>query len=91
MMYAQGVGPLNSPISRKLARAAFRTAEIATVRDRRFAQLFREIGVTRAVEITADPVWQLARARHAREPKRWVAALRSWPGADEGAITRIVL
>ena len=90
MMYAQGVGPLRHPMSRKLARAAFQSAEIATVRDGDSAQLLREIGVTRAVEITADPVWNLAPAPLQRQSKRWVAALRSWPGEDEGAIARIV-
>ena len=91
MMYAQGVGPLNSPISRKLARAAFQGAEIATVRDPASAQLLREIGVTRAVEITADPVWNLAPASSVQcEPKRWVVALRSWPGEDQSAIANIV-
>ena len=91
MMYAQGVGPLNSPIARKLARIAFQSAEIATVRDPQSAQLLREIGVNRAVEITADPVWNLAPAAHERrEPNRWVVALRSWPGADERAIPEII-
>ncbi len=91
MMYAQGVGPLSSPISRKLARAAFQSAEIATVRDPASAQLLREIGVTRAVEITADPVWGLAPAPGvAREPKLWVVALRSWPGQEPCAIANIV-
>ena len=92
MMYAQGVGPLRSPISRKLARAAFSSAEIATVRDPQSAQLLREIGVSRAVEITADPVWNLAPAPAiARAPKRWVAALRSWPSEDASAVRQIVL
>ena len=91
MMYAQGVGPLRSPIARKLARIAFQGAEIATVRDGDSAQLLRAIGVTRAVEITADPVWQLAPATPIpRERKRWIVALRSWPGAPDGALTRIV-
>lgn len=91
MMYAQGVGPLQSSLSRKLARMAFQGAEIATVRDPQSAQLLREIGVTRAVEITADPVWNLAPASEvAREPKGWVVALRSWPAASERAITDII-
>ena len=91
MMYAQGVGPLRSPIARKLARGAFQSAEIATVRDPDSAQLLREIGVTRAVEITADPVWNLAPAPGiARAPKRWVVALRSWPDADENSIPNII-
>ena len=91
MMYAQGVGPLRNALSRKLARAAFQGAEIATVRDGDSAQLLRQIGVTRAVEITADPVWNLAPASGiAREPQRWVVALRSWPGYEQSAIANIV-
>ena len=91
MMYAQGVGPLRSPIARKLARSAFQSAEIATVRDGDSAQLLREIGVTRAVEITADPVWGLAPATPPQlVPKRWVVALRSWPGAPDDSINQIV-
>lgn len=91
MMYAQGVGPLRNPIARKLARMAFQSSEIATVRDPQSAQLLREIGVSRAVEITADPVWNLAPAPGiARKKKRWVVALRSWPDANENAIPDII-
>ena len=91
MMYAQGVGPLRSPLSRKLARLAFQSAEIATVREPQSAQLLREIGVTRAVEITADPVWNLAPAPDIqRETKRWIVALRSWPDANERATPDVI-
>ena len=90
MMYGQGVGPLSSPISRQLARAAFQNADVATVRDPDSAQLLRQIGVRRAVEITADPVWGLAPVSLSRVEKRWVVALRSWPGQDEGAVARVV-
>ena len=71
-----------------------------TVRDPESAELLREIGVSRAVEVTADPVWALAsgEARIQRpeagvekaETKEWIAALRSWPGADDGALPRLV-
>lgn len=91
MMYAQGVGPLSSPISRKLAKMAFESADVATVRDPDSALLLRMIGVRRAVEITADPVWGLQSANPVAPVKgRWVVALRSWPGADENAIPRLV-
>ena len=91
MMYAQGVGPLSSPVSRQLARLAFQSAEVATVRDPDSALLLRMLGVRRAVEITADPVWALQPASPvAPVEKRWVVALRSWPGADENAVARIV-
>ena len=91
MMYAQGVGPLTSPVSRQLARLAFQSADVATVRDPDSALLLRTLGVTRAVEITADPVWGLAPTTPVeRIEKRWVVALRSWPGQDEGAVGRII-
>ena len=91
MMYAQGVGPLHSPVSRKLAQLAFGSADVATVRDPDSALLLRMIGVGRAVEITADPVWNLRPAAPPpRVAGRWVVALRSWPGADEQAVARIV-
>ena len=93
MVYAQGVGPLRSATARKAARAAFGGARVLTVRDPESAGLLREIGVSRAVEITADPVWDLAssEARDQRpEAREWIAALRSWPGADALALPRLV-
>lgn len=93
MVYAQGVGPLNTSVARRACRAAFQKASLVTVRDEDSAQLLRDIGVTRPVEITADPVWDLGTgvARRARGPaKKWVAALRSWPGAEAGALSRVV-
>jgi len=97
MVYAQGVGPLRSQTARKAARAAFQGARIVTVRDGDSAKLLREIGVTRAVEITADPVWDLSNVESGSRKsekgsggQEWVVALRSWPGEDGGAAGRIV-
>ncbi|RYX82539.1 polysaccharide pyruvyl transferase CsaB [bacterium] len=92
MVYAQGVGPLNTPTARKVARSAFQGAKVVTVRDPDSAQLLREIGVTRAVEITADPVWDLASANDAPSPSgEWIAALRTWPSHSEDAVKRLVI
>lgn len=91
MVYAQGVGPLRSQAARKVARAAFQGAQLVTVRDPESAKLLREIGVTRAVEITADPVWDLGNAEVGnRKSEEWIAALRTWPGQDEKALPRLV-
>ena len=93
MVYAQGVGPLSSQVARKVARAAFEGARVVTVRDPDSAKLLREIGVTRAVEITADPVWDLAskETRSQRpEDREWIASLRSWPGQGEEALPQLV-
>jgi len=87
MVYAQGVGPLNQSLSRKVARAAFQGANLVTVRDGDSAKLLRDIGVTRAVEITADPVWDLSSAEVGNpKSQEWVVALRSWPGQPFGCV-----
>ncbi len=90
MVYAQGVGPLQAAKSRKLACKAFQSADILTVRDPDSAALLREIGVTKPIEITADPVWNLAFSPQPKQPKTWGVALRSWPGQDKTALARIV-
>lgn len=93
MVYAQGIGPLNTPTARKVARNAFQGAKVVTVRDPESAKLLREIGVTRAVEITADPVWDLASTGNNMlkgQTGEWIAALRSWPGQDSNAIPRLM-
>ena len=83
-IYAQGVGPLRRPRAQKLARAAMQKASVITVRDQASSDLLRQIGVTRPIEVTADPVWGLS-TRHdaAPEPDAWTVSLRSWIG--EGA------
>lgn len=84
-VYAHGVGPLVRPIARKLARAAFQKASVLTVRDQGSADLLRKIGVSRAVEVTADPVWGLEiEEKIEPAPDSWTVALRSWVGADRG-------
>lgn len=90
MVYAQGVGPLNSSKSRKLARAMFQNADIVTVRDPDSANLLREIGVSREVEVTADPVWNLPFEAQPKRAKTWGVALRSWPGAPDNSLPRLV-
>lgn len=90
MVYAQGVGPLQKSLSRKVARAAFQKASLVTVRDGDSAKLLRDIGVTRPVEITADPVWDLSSAEREVRSAEWVVALRSWPHHEAGAVQRTV-
>jgi polysaccharide pyruvyl transferase CsaB len=90
MVYAQGVGPLNSKKSRNLARKMFQAADVVTVRDPDSAALLREIGVARDIEVTADPVWNLPSKNQHKREKTWGVALRSWPGADDNALARLV-
>ena len=86
MIYAQGVGPLNQSLSRKLARAAFNGASCLCVRDAASAQLLRHIGVRREIHVTADPVWALDAPKLAPlAEKTWTLALRSWPENNGGS------
>ena len=88
VIYAQGIGPLNRKISQKLARGAINGAQVVTVRDEDSKALLKKIGVHRAVEVVADPVWALqpsqieekTDAQNAAAPT-WNVALRSWPNA----------
>ena len=82
VVYAQGVGPLNRKIAQRVARGAFQSAQVLTVRDQASAQLLQKIGVTKTVEVTADPVWALRPVELPRIEKPlpiWNVALRSWP------------
>jgi polysaccharide pyruvyl transferase CsaB len=80
-IYAQGVGPLQKPISQRLARAAVQLARVITVRDEASKTLLQNIGVTRAIEVTADPVWALKPSVRAASTRQPIAvALRPFPG-----------
>ncbi len=57
--WAQGVGPLNRPAIRNLARQAFAGCDAVTVRDMGSAQLLSEWQIPPQV-IAPDPVWALA-------------------------------
>lgn len=57
--YAQGVGPLERSISRKLTALAFNGFQFITVRDNGSADLLRRIGVQTPIDVTVDPVFAL--------------------------------
>jgi polysaccharide pyruvyl transferase CsaB len=60
MLYAVGVGPLATEEGRALTRATFTLCSHATVRDPASLDLLREIGLSRPVELVADPAFLLA-------------------------------
>lgn len=87
MMYAQGVGPLNKPLSQKFVRIATAKTKAITVRDNASKVLLQSIGVKSHIQVTADPVWGLeadgiSTPNNSKEPV-WCVSLRSWPGDEE--------
>lgn len=59
MFYAQGIGPLTRPLTRAVVRWAANSAAKLTVRDTESAEALKGLGVTQAVEVTADPAFAL--------------------------------
>lgn len=59
LVYAQGIGPLKSPLSVFLTKSAMKQAQRITVRDQGSIALLDDMGVGNA-RLTADPVWCLA-------------------------------
>ncbi len=55
-VYAQGMGPFNLSISKKIVRHVMNKSDMITVRDLASKQLLEEIGVKRHIEIVPDPV-----------------------------------
>jgi polysaccharide pyruvyl transferase CsaB len=54
-VYAQGMGPINKPISRKIVKFALKKTKL-TVRDLASKELLRTIGLKHEIEIVPDPV-----------------------------------
>lgn len=54
MLIAQGVGPLNRNLIKKLTAINFNSAKLITVRDKKSAELLKEIGVKKDIQVTAD-------------------------------------
>lgn len=56
IFYAQGIGPISHPLSKKLIRWVVNWVDVITVRDRQSGEDLHALGVNRAtVHVTADP------------------------------------
>ena len=55
-IYAQGVGPLNKKISRKIVKYFFNKTNYITLRDNESKDLIENIGVNKDIHIVTDPV-----------------------------------
>lgn len=92
MAFAQGIGPLDQPASRRWTAKVLRECQAITVRDTDSAALLHELGVSAGkgpeIEVTADPVFALEPHRTERVtaalrvgPSLGIA-LRPWPGLE---------
>jgi polysaccharide pyruvyl transferase CsaB len=59
VVYAISAGPLRSAASRHAVQHALNRTDVITVRDRLGRRLLEDVGVTREIHLTADPVFLL--------------------------------
>ncbi|MFO8059415.1 MAG: polysaccharide pyruvyl transferase CsaB [Bacillota bacterium] len=100
MLYANGLGPLRSRTGKMLARRCLGLARGVTLRDRDSLRLARDLGVTRAIEVTADPAFCLNPAPEAEagqvlreagvpvEARPAIISLRPW-GTSTGRVAQL--
>lgn len=55
-VYAQGMGPINHPLSRKLTKFTLNRVDRITLRDEASIELLEEIGVGQGMSLVPDPV-----------------------------------
>ena len=59
MLYANGIGPVRRPANRRRVRRVVERAALVTLRDHASAMELKQMGITRPVQVTADPVFHL--------------------------------
>lgn len=59
VVYANGIGPINSRLGRLLTKRAMRKVKDITVRDSESKEELLRLGVTRDIKVTADPAFLL--------------------------------
>jgi glycosyltransferase involved in cell wall biosynthesis len=59
LLWAQGVGPLQSEEAKELVRDIFTKADFVSLRDNASRDLVQSIGVDRKLKVAPDPVWAL--------------------------------
>ena len=97
VVHAQGLGPIEHRINRRLASMALRGAAAVSLRDSASLALARSLGVRRPIEIVPDPALALERSdRSPGSDRPVVVAVRAWPSVEpvldaiRGALARLV-
>ena len=87
VIYAQGIGPVRSPLGRRLTGHILKKAAYISVRDANSARDLADMGVPQErIQITADPclAWQYKCAPiELPAGKKIGVSLRDWKGVDE--------
>ena len=79
MLYANGIGPVRKPANRRRVKRVVERAALVTLRDHASARELTDMGITRPVQVTADPVFHLEPAGEERS-----RALCAGAGLPEG-------
>lgn len=74
MLYANGIGPVRRPANRRRVKKVVESASLVTLRDHASARELERMGVTRPVQVTADPVFHLEPAGKERTEELLAAA-----------------
>ncbi len=77
MIYANGLGPLTSSISRAHAGRAISSADYVSLRENASLALARELGVTREIHVSADPAFSIEIS-----PELWLDYIKRREGIE---------
>ena len=75
IIFAQGIGPINSPVGRFFTKYLLKKCKFITVRDEKSLFLLRGWGLT--PELVSDPVWSI-KTDEKKSENRVGVQLRSW-------------
>ncbi|KKM09880.1 hypothetical protein SY88_17020 [Clostridiales bacterium PH28_bin88] len=90
-IYAQGIGPVNGTLGRRLIRRIVNRVDVVSVRDARSRQELMEMEVTRPpVHVTADPVLALDRRELDLEAGRELLLRAGIVPGDDGRMSPVV-
>jgi len=95
VVHAQGLGPIEHRINRRLAAMALRGAAAVSLRDSASLALARSLGVRRPIEIVPDPALALEWSVPLGSNRPVVVAVRAWPSVEpvldgiRGALARL--